>query len=101
MQQAGISRHSDPGQRLHQPQCFLEEKKLLKCLMWTGRRAAPVSALQAYRRAGAAVSAGRTGCSPRKCLSGELRHLAVPVQASHSHAHSAAWGTPAIDLFFD
>lgn len=64
MQQAGISLHSDLGQLLHQPQCFLEEKKLLKCLMWmmkarcfTGlyRRSAPVSSLQAYRHAQSAA----------------------------------------------
>lgn len=58
MQQAGIFLHSDLGQLLHQPQCFLEEKKLLKCLMqmmkarcFAGldRRSTPVSFLQAYR----------------------------------------------------
>lgn len=58
MQQAGTFLHSDLGQLLHQPQCFLEEKKLLKCLMWMMRArclagsdgsSAPVRFVQGYR----------------------------------------------------
>lgn len=99
MQQAGTFLHSDLGQLLHQPQCFLEEKKLLKCLMWMMRArcsagsdgsSAPVSFVQGYRHSNA-VTHWQGRLSSQKCFSDEIYGLTAQSQAlSMSHIHPAA-----------
>lgn len=99
MQQAGTFLHSDLGQLLHQPQCFLEEKKLLKCLMWMMRarclagsdgNSAPVSFVQGYRHTPTFHSlAGQTQPS-EVFLRSNLRPYTQSQDFSRNHIHPAA-----------
>lgn len=91
MQQAGTFLHSDLGQLLHQPQCFLEEKKLLKCLMWMMRArclpgsdgsSAPVGSVQGYRQIPVLSPTGRPDSALRSVSQIKFEALQLSLRPS-------------------